>query len=130
MRKRGYSHEKALAGRESRSWEMRKFGVALFAFVLFVPDAQATKPQLQVCQGPVCTKWGSSAVLKAARSNKDIAVVAGASGTCLKGCGKGVTVSGKGLGKKLINVGVQQAGAAADAGKVKAVVEGACKKLR
>ena len=102
----------------------------LVVFALLVSDTAAAKPQLTVCQGPVCTKWGSSAVLKAARSNKDVAVVAGTPGTCLKGCGKGVNISGKGLGKKRIDVGVKEAGGPADGGKAKAVVDGACKKLK
>ncbi|KAL1515267.1 hypothetical protein AB1Y20_001899 [Prymnesium parvum] len=59
----------------------------------------AARPELTVCHGSVCVKHGSKAVASAA-AKSGFAVKA--SSTCLKGCGKGVNVSAKGLGKRML----------------------------
>lgn len=59
----------------------------------------AATPELTVCQGSVCSKHGTKAVQAAARKS---GFQVKATSTCLKGCGKGVNVSAKGIGKKML----------------------------
>ena len=81
--------------------------------------AAAAKPELTVCQGSVCSKWGTKQVQTAARKS-GLAVKATTS--CLKGCGKGVNVTAKGLGKKSLK-------GCTDAAKAQAATDQIAKKL-
>jgi len=59
----------------------------------------AAKPELTVCTGSVCSKHGTKEVQAAARKS---GLAVKATPTCLKGCGKGVNVTAKGLGKRML----------------------------
>ena len=79
----------------------------------------AATPELTVCQGSVCSKHGTKAVQAAARkSGFQVKVTS----TCLKGCGKGVNVSAKGIGKKMLKD-------CTDAAKAQAATDALAKKV-
>lgn len=79
----------------------------------------AAKPELTVCQGSVCSKWGTKEIQAAARKS---GLAVKATTACLKGCGKGVNVSAKGLGKKSLK-------GCTDAAKAQAATDQIAKKL-
>ena len=79
----------------------------------------AAKPELTVCQGSVCSKWGTKEIQAAARKS---GLAVKATKTCLKGCGKGVNVSAKGLGKKSLK-------GCTDTAKAQAATDQIAKKL-
>ena len=79
----------------------------------------AARPELTVCQGSVCVKHGTKAIqAAAAQSGFSVKVT----NTCLKGCGKGVNVRAKGIGKKMLK-------GCDDAGKAKAATDALARKL-
>jgi hypothetical protein len=79
----------------------------------------AATPELTVCQGSVCSKHGTKAVQAAARKSGFQVL---ATSTCLKGCGKGVNVSAKGIGKKMLKD-------CTDAAKAQAATDALAKKV-
>ena len=79
----------------------------------------AATPELTVCQGSVCSKHGTKAVQAAARKSGFKVL---ATSTCLKGCGKGVNVSAKGIGKKMLKD-------CTDAAKAQAATDALAKKV-
>jgi hypothetical protein len=79
----------------------------------------AATPELTVCQGSVCSKHGTKAVQAAARKS---GFQVKATSTCLKGCGKGVNVSAKGIGKKMLKD-------CTDAAKAQAATDALAKKV-
>ncbi|KAL3931510.1 MAG: hypothetical protein SGPRY_001097 [Prymnesium sp.] len=77
--------------------------------------AAVDKPELVVCQASVCTKQGASNVLRAAKQS---GFKVKPSSSCLSGCGKGVNVKAKGLGKRMLRDCTDPAKAKASVGQI------------
>ena len=77
------------------------------------------KAELTVCTGSVCSKHGTKEVQAAARKS---GLAVKTTSKCLKGCGKGVNVTGKGIGKRMLK-------GCSDPAKAQAATDHIAKKL-
>ena len=77
------------------------------------------KAELTICTGSVCSKHGTKEVQAAARKS---GLAMKTTSKCLKGCGKGVNVTGKGIGKRMLK-------GCSDPAKAQAATDQIAKKL-